>query len=51
MLGRVDAVLLDDVLADRGVRRNPGLMNQPTPVGVGHYVGVLARENTRCATP
>jgi polar amino acid transport system substrate-binding protein len=45
-LGRVDAVLLDDVLADRGVRRNPGLMNQPMPVGVGHYVGVLAPENT-----
>ena len=45
-LGRVDAVLLDYVLADRGVRRNPGLMNQPTSVGVGHYVGVLAPENT-----
>ena len=45
-LGRVDAVLLDYVLADRGVRRNPGLMNQPTPVGVGHYVGVLAPDNT-----
>lgn len=44
-LGRVDAVLLDYVLADRGVRRNPGLMNQPTPVAVGHYVGVLAPEN------
>ena len=45
-LGRVDAVLLDYVLADRGVRRNPGLMNQLAPVGVGHYVGVLAPENT-----
>ena len=45
-LGRVDAVLLDYVLADRGVRRNPGLMNQPRPMGVGHYVGVLAPENT-----
>jgi len=33
------------VLAGRGVRRNPGLLNQPTPVGVGHYVGVLAPEN------
>jgi polar amino acid transport system substrate-binding protein len=44
-LGRVDAVLLDYVLADRGVRRNPGLMNQLIPVGVGHYVGVLAPEN------
>jgi polar amino acid transport system substrate-binding protein len=44
-VGRVDAVLLDDVLAERGVRRNPGLMNQPMAVGVGHYVGILAPEN------
>ena len=41
-LGRVDAVLLDYVLAERGVRRNAGLVNQPTDAGVGHYVGVLA---------
>ena len=41
-LGRVDAVLLDYVLAERGVRRNPGLANQPADVGVGHYVGILA---------
>ena len=45
-LGRVDAVLLDYVLAERGVRRNPALLNQPTTVGVGHYVGVLAPHNT-----
>ena len=45
-LGRVDAVLLDEVLAERGVRRNPGLINQPTTVGVGYYVGVLAPHNT-----
>lgn len=44
-LGRVDAVLLDQVLAERGVRRNPGLVNQPEPVGVGHYVGILAPHN------
>src|SRR5688500_14417407 len=43
--GRVDAVLLDEVLAERGVRRNPGLINQSTDVGVGHYVGVLAPGN------
>jgi polar amino acid transport system substrate-binding protein len=41
-LGRVDAVVLDAVLADRGVRRNPGLVNQDTDLGVGYYVGVLA---------
>jgi polar amino acid transport system substrate-binding protein len=45
-IGRVDAVLLDAVLADRGVRRHPGLMNQSTPMGVGYYVGVLAPGNT-----
>jgi polar amino acid transport system substrate-binding protein len=44
-LGRVDAVLLDAVLAERGVRRNPGLMNHPEPVASGHYVGVLAAGN------
>lgn len=44
-LGRVDAVLLDYVLAERGVRRNPGLSNQPNAIGVGHYVGILAPEN------
>jgi polar amino acid transport system substrate-binding protein len=43
-LGRVDAVLLDYVLAERGVRRNTGLVNQAEDLGVGHYVGVLARE-------
>jgi polar amino acid transport system substrate-binding protein len=41
-LGRVDAVLLDYVLAERGVSRNPGLANQDTDVGLGYYVGVLA---------
>jgi len=45
-LGRVDAVVLDAVLADRGVRRNPGLVNQDTDLGVGYYVGVLAPEQS-----
>ena len=45
-LGRVDAVLLDEVLAERGVERNPGLVNQDTNVGVGHYVGILAPAQT-----
>ena len=44
-IGRVDAVLLDYVLAERGVRRNPGLANQATDVGVGYYVGILAPGN------
>jgi len=40
--GRLDAVLLDHILAERSVRRNPGLVIQPGTVAVGHYVGVLA---------
>jgi len=45
-LGRVDGVLLDAVLADRGVRRNPGLVNQDADMGVGHYVGLLHPDST-----
>jgi polar amino acid transport system substrate-binding protein len=40
-LGRLDAVVLDAVLADRGVSRNPGLTNAVGTVGVGRYVGIL----------
>ena len=45
-IGRVDAVLLDYVLAERGVRRNPGLMNQANDLGAGYYVGILAPGQT-----
>jgi polar amino acid transport system substrate-binding protein len=45
VIGRVDAVLLDEVLAERSVRRHPGLTNQPDGLGVGYYVGILAPEN------
>ena len=45
-LGRVDAVVLDAVLADRGVRRNAGLVNQDADLGMGYYVGVLAPEQS-----
>jgi polar amino acid transport system substrate-binding protein len=41
-VGRVDAVVLDDVLAERGVRRNEGLVNQPQALAIGHYIGILA---------
>ena len=44
-LGRVDAVVLDQVLAERGARRNPGLVNQDAKLAVGHYVGILAPTN------
>ena len=42
VLGRVDAVVLDAILANRGLRRNNGLVNQTEPLAVGHYVGILA---------
>lgn len=43
-LGRVDAVLLDDVLAARRARQIAGIAIQPAAVATGHYVGVLARD-------
>jgi len=45
LLGRVDAVLLDNVLADRSMRRNSGLFTQPEAVEVGHYVVITAPSN------
>jgi His/Glu/Gln/Arg/opine family amino acid ABC transporter permease subunit len=41
-LGRIDAVILDQVLAERGVRRNPSLINRDTALAIGHYVGELS---------
>jgi polar amino acid transport system substrate-binding protein len=46
LVGRLDAVLLDNVLADRSERRMGGLFTQPTNVRTGHYVIILAPENT-----
>jgi polar amino acid transport system substrate-binding protein len=45
VIGRLDAVLLDNVLAERRHRTVPGFTVQPETVAVGHYVGVLARGN------
>jgi len=45
LLGRLDAVLLDDVLAERRRRATPGFTVQPATVAVGHYVGALAARN------
>jgi polar amino acid transport system substrate-binding protein len=44
--GRVDAVLLDNIIADRSLRRTGGFYIQPNPVATGHYVAVLARADT-----
>jgi polar amino acid transport system substrate-binding protein len=45
VLGRLDAVLLDDVLADRRRRSVPGFTIAAVPVATGHYVAVLAPDN------
>jgi His/Glu/Gln/Arg/opine family amino acid ABC transporter permease subunit len=42
VIGRVDAVLLDNVLAERRQRTIAGFTIQPHIVATGHYVGVLA---------
>ena len=45
VLGRLDAVLLDNVLAERRRRTIPGFVVQPGSVASSHYVGVLAARN------
>jgi len=47
VLGRVDAVLLDHVLAERRLRSLGGFTIQPEAVAVGHYVGSLAPAEAR----
>jgi polar amino acid transport system substrate-binding protein len=48
MAGRVEAVLLDHIIAERSLRRlsdtaaGAGFVIQPGPVATGHYVAVLA---------
>jgi polar amino acid transport system substrate-binding protein len=44
LVGRVDAVLLDHVLAERAMRRNTGLHTQAAEVARGHYVIITAPE-------
>ena len=46
--GRVDAVLLDHIIAQRALRRSRGaaFVIVAQPVAVGHYVGVLARADS-----
>jgi His/Glu/Gln/Arg/opine family amino acid ABC transporter permease subunit len=44
--GRVDAVLLDNIIAERSLRRSGGFMIEPEPVAVGHYVALLARRDS-----
>jgi polar amino acid transport system substrate-binding protein len=44
--GRVDAVLLDNVLADRATGRNQGLYTEPGAVAPGNYVVITGPANT-----
>jgi His/Glu/Gln/Arg/opine family amino acid ABC transporter permease subunit len=46
MIGRVDGVLLDNVLAQRRQRSVKGFTIQPQSVAIGHYIGVLAPSQT-----
>jgi polar amino acid transport system substrate-binding protein len=45
VLGRVDAVLLDNVLAERRLRSMGSFVIVPEPMATGHYVGVLSAQN------
>jgi len=45
VVGRLDAVLLDNVLAERRQRAVAGFTIQPQTVATGHYVGVLSQRN------
>jgi polar amino acid transport system substrate-binding protein len=45
LIGRLDAVLLDNVLADRRSRTTAGFVTHADPIAVSHYVGVLAPGN------
>ena len=42
LIGRVDAVLLDNVLAEQRQRTMGEFTIQPRTIAIGHYVGVLA---------
>jgi polar amino acid transport system substrate-binding protein len=44
-IGRVDAVLLDNVLAARAMRRSEGLYTQSEPVALSHYIIITAPQN------
>jgi len=46
VVGRVDAVLLDNVVAERLQKKVAGFVIQPDTVATGHYVGLVAPANT-----
>jgi polar amino acid transport system substrate-binding protein len=44
--GRVDAVLLDHIIAQRSLRRLGGFVIQPVPVATSQYVAMFARRDS-----
>jgi polar amino acid transport system substrate-binding protein len=44
--GRLDAVLLDHVIAERALRRTGGFVIRPEALARGHYVAVFARADS-----
>jgi polar amino acid transport system substrate-binding protein len=50
VIGRLDAVLLDNVLADRAARRMQGLAIQSEAIRLGHYVVIAHRDRTDLRT-
>jgi polar amino acid transport system substrate-binding protein len=43
--GRVDAVLLDHIIAERSLRRHGGFVIQPGAAATAHYVALFSRSN------
>jgi polar amino acid transport system substrate-binding protein len=43
--GRLDAVLLDNIIAERSLRRTGGFVIQDAPVAIGHYVAVFGQRD------
>lgn len=46
LAGRVDAVLLDHIIAERALSRQGGFTVHPAPLALGHYVVVLAKADS-----
>jgi polar amino acid transport system substrate-binding protein len=46
VIGRLDGVVLDNVLAERRHRAMEGFTIEPQTLAIGHYVGVLASNQT-----
>lgn len=44
--GRLEAVLLDHIIAERALRRTGGFVVQPSVLATGHYVAVFARRDS-----